>query len=137
MKFNQTVIAMFVVAGIMTGCGGNDIIGPENAHNYKNNDIVVHMMKDKTRIFFKKGKYDVKESPDGRVLSGSGNTISDSSNGLGQVFVGDIKLTDIEKIEIVSGVYSENNLHDVGMYIALAAIVLYFVMGPVLVGPSH
>jgi len=136
MNFNQTVIATFAVAGIITGCGSNDVIRPENAYNYKNNDIIVHM-KDKTRIFFNKGRYDVKESPDGRVLFGSGDTISGSSTRQDQEFVGDIKLTDIETIEIVRGVYSNNDLHDVGMYIGLAAVVLYFVLSPALVGPSH
>jgi len=124
MNFLQNMAATACVIIIVPGCGGNDVIRPENVHNYKNNDITV-CLKNGTRIFFNHDNYDVKESADGRIIFGKGAFLSDSNVSSRQEFSGNVKLEDIDRIEIAEKQGDLNFLLNLTMFLVLPATFIY------------
>lgn len=112
---------------LLASCGSNDVIRPENAHNYKNCDVIVYV-KDGTKIFFKNGNYDVKETSEGRTISGKGTLLSDSVASNQLEFNGDIRLSNIDKIVIAERQSEMSLFANTSIIIALTAGVTYLLL---------
>ena len=112
------------------GCGSNEFIRPENAHNFRNKNIIVTLHTG-SKISFDHDRYTFGENSGGKYISGMGKTVPGLDSSQSTLKEETIYFQNIENIQIVDKMGStEKSLNAlvVGGTVLASAILIYFLL---------